>query len=88
MVPVAPFTVVNMVMGAAGVRMRPYLVGTALGLLPGVVVLTLVGDRLRELWRSPDRANILWFALVAVLWLGLAFVLQRVVSRLRRPKPR
>src|SRR5690606_35529008 len=88
MVPVAPFTVVNMVMGAAGVRMRPYLVGTALGLLPGVVVLTLVGDRLRALWRSPDRANILWFALVAVLWLGLAFVLQRVVSRLRRPKPR
>lgn len=86
MVPVAPFTVVNMVMGAAGVRMRPYLAGTALGLVPGVLVMTMVGDRLREVWREPDPMNILWFALVAVLWLGLAFVLQRLVARLRRPQ--
>jgi phosphatidylserine/phosphatidylglycerophosphate/cardiolipin synthase-like enzyme len=86
MVPVAPFTVVNMVMGAAGVRLRAYLAGTAIGLVPGVLVLTMVGDRLREVWRDPDPLNVLWFALVAVLWLGLAFVLQRVVARLRRPK--
>ncbi|HEX2139938.1 MAG TPA: VTT domain-containing protein [Woeseiaceae bacterium] len=86
MVPVAPFTVVNMVMGAAHVRPRAYLAGTALGLLPGVFVMTMVGDRLRELWQNPDPMNILWFALVAVLWIGLAFALQRIVSRLRKRK--
>jgi uncharacterized membrane protein YdjX (TVP38/TMEM64 family) len=86
MVPIAPFTVVNMVMGAARVRMRAYLVGTALGLVPGVFVLTMVGDRLREVWRNPEPMNVLWFALVAVLWLGLAFALQRIVARLRKPK--
>jgi phospholipase D1/2 len=88
MVPVAPFTVVNMVMGAAHVRMRPYLAGTALGLVPGVLVMTMVGDRLREMWRHPDPLNILWFALVAVLWIGLAFVLQRLVARLRSREKR
>ena len=86
MVPVAPFTVVNMVMGAAHVRPRAYLAGTALGLVPGVFVMTMVGDRLRELWRDPDPMNILWFALVALLWIGLAFALQRIVSRLRKRK--
>jgi phosphatidylserine/phosphatidylglycerophosphate/cardiolipin synthase-like enzyme/uncharacterized membrane protein YdjX (TVP38/TMEM64 family) len=86
MVPVAPFTVVNMVMGAARVRLRAYLAGTALGLVPGVFVLTMVGDRLREVWQEPDPMNVLWFALVAVLWLGLAFLLQRIVARLRKPK--
>ncbi len=84
MVPVAPFTVVNMIMGAAHVRPRAYLAGTALGLVPGVFVMTMVGDRLREMWRNPDAMNILWFALVAVLWIGLAFVLQRLVARVRR----
>jgi phosphatidylserine/phosphatidylglycerophosphate/cardiolipin synthase-like enzyme/uncharacterized membrane protein YdjX (TVP38/TMEM64 family) len=88
MVPVAPFTVVNMVMGAARVRPRPYFIGTALGLVPGVFVLTMVGDRLREVWRSPDPLNILWFALVTVLWLGLAFALQRIVARVRKPEGR
>lgn len=88
MVPVAPFTVVNMVMGAAHVRLRAYLVGTALGLVPGVFVMTMMGDRLREMWRHPDPLNILWFALVAVLWIGLAFVLQRLVARLRSREER
>lgn len=86
MVPVAPFTVVNLVMGAAHVRPRAYLAGTALGLVPGVFVMTMVGDRLREMWREPDPMNILWFILVTVLWIGLAFVLQRIVARVRSRK--
>lgn len=86
MVPVAPFAVVNMILGAAHVRLRAYLAGTALGLVPGVLVMTMVGDRLREVWRQPDPMNILWFALVAVLWVGLAFVLQRLVAKVRSRK--
>ena len=84
MVPVAPFTVVNMAMGAAGVRLRIYLPGTLLGLLPGTFVLTMIGDRLRAAWHDPAIGNVLLFAIVIVLWLGLAIVLQRVVSRLQK----
>jgi phospholipase D1/2 len=84
MVPIAPFTVVNMAMGAAGIGSRIYLVGTLLGMLPGTFILTMLGDRLREAWRDPEPGNILLFALVIGTWLGLAFVLQRFVSRLRR----
>ncbi|MEX2495839.1 MAG: VTT domain-containing protein [Woeseia sp.] len=84
MVPVAPFTVVNLAIGAAGVRARVYLAGTFLGMLPGTFILTMLGDRLREAWRDPALANVLLFGLVIGIWLGLAFLLQRFVSRLSR----
>ncbi|HEX5764060.1 MAG TPA: VTT domain-containing protein [Woeseiaceae bacterium] len=84
MVPIAPYTVVNMAMGAAGVSARVFLAGSFLGMLPGTFVLTMLGDRLREAWQEPAPANLVLFALVVVLWLGLAFVLQQVVSRLKK----
>ncbi|MEX2124174.1 MAG: VTT domain-containing protein [Woeseia sp.] len=84
MVPVAPFTVINLTMGAAGVGSRIYLTGTLLGLLPGTFVLTMIGDRLRAAWHDPAAGNVVLFALVMVLWLGLAIVLQRLVSQLQK----
>jgi uncharacterized membrane protein YdjX (TVP38/TMEM64 family) len=84
MVPVAPYTVVNLALGAAGVTQRTFMAGTFLGLLPATFVLTMLGDRLREVWRDPHPANVALVALVIVLWVGLAFALQRLVARLRK----
>jgi uncharacterized membrane protein YdjX (TVP38/TMEM64 family) len=70
-------------MGAAGVPSRTFRAGTFIGLLPGTFVLTMLGDRMREVWRDPEPANVVLVVLVIVLWLGLAFVLQKLVSRLR-----
>jgi len=83
MVPVAPYTVVNMAMGAAGVPSRTFLAGTFIGLLPGTFVLTMLGDRMREVWRDPEPVNVVLVVLVIVLWLGLAFALQQLVTLLR-----
>jgi phosphatidylserine/phosphatidylglycerophosphate/cardiolipin synthase-like enzyme/uncharacterized membrane protein YdjX (TVP38/TMEM64 family) len=83
MVPIAPYTVVNVAMGAAGVPARTFLVGSFIGLLPGTFILTMLGDRMREVWRNPGAGNVLLVVLVIVLWLGLAFALQQLVVRLR-----
>jgi phosphatidylserine/phosphatidylglycerophosphate/cardiolipin synthase-like enzyme/uncharacterized membrane protein YdjX (TVP38/TMEM64 family) len=83
MVPIAPFTIVNMAMGAAGVPATTFLAGTFIGLLPGTFVLTMLGDRMREVWSDPQPVNAVLVVLVIVLWLGLAFVLQQLVTRLR-----
>lgn len=83
MVPIAPYTIVNMAMGAAGVPAGTFLAGSFIGLLPGTFVLTMLGDRMRELWRSPELGNVALVVLVIVAWLGLALVLQRLVVRLR-----
>ena len=39
LLPVAPFTLVNLAAGASGIRFADFLVGTVIGLLPGLVLL-------------------------------------------------
>ncbi|MGB0218540.1 MAG: TVP38/TMEM64 family protein [Sinimarinibacterium flocculans] len=53
MLPIAPFVVVNVVAGSAGVRFRPFAAGTLLGLLPGNLMMTAFGHQLRALLREP-----------------------------------
>jgi phosphatidylserine/phosphatidylglycerophosphate/cardiolipin synthase-like enzyme/uncharacterized membrane protein YdjX (TVP38/TMEM64 family) len=84
MVPVAPYTVVNAALGAVGVGFWPYIAGTLLGLLPGVLALTVLGDRLLQAWRNPEPLNIIWFVLAILVWLSLAIGLQRLVARIKK----
>jgi phosphatidylserine/phosphatidylglycerophosphate/cardiolipin synthase-like enzyme/uncharacterized membrane protein YdjX (TVP38/TMEM64 family) len=83
MVPAAPFTVVNVALGAVGIGFWSYLAGTLLGLLPGVLALTMLGNRLLQAWRNPEPMNVLWFVLAIIVWLSLAIGLQRLVARMK-----
>jgi uncharacterized membrane protein YdjX (TVP38/TMEM64 family) len=44
LVPIVPFPALNYAAGASGVRFVPYLLGTALGVLPGTVAVVVVSD--------------------------------------------
>jgi len=46
LVPIAPFAVVNVVAGAINIKLWHFIVGTALGMLPGALVATVFGDQL------------------------------------------
>lgn len=56
--PVAPFSVVNVLAGAARVGLRPFLLGTALGMAPGIVALTVFGTSLSRALSRPDVASV------------------------------
>jgi len=77
MIPLAPFTFVNLVAGALGVPFRDYMLGTALGLTPGMIIMSLFGRQARQFWHHPSVSGVLIGLGFAVLWLGLTFVLQR-----------
>lgn len=81
-VPIAPFTIVNMLMGASGVAFRDFLIGTALGLLPGIAAFAVVGDRLAEVWREPTPLNVTLVVVAAALWIGVVVGLQFWLNRL------
>jgi len=83
-VPVAPYTVVNVALGAIGIAFWPYLIGTFLGLLPGVLILTVLGDRLLQAWSHPDLVNTGWFLLALATWVALALGLQRLGASLKK----
>jgi len=58
LVPLAPFSVVNVVAGVSEIRLRDFLAGSALGLLPGIALATLLGNQLGALIRRPDATSL------------------------------
>lgn len=46
LLPIAPFAIVNMVAGATHLRLRDFVLGSLLGMLPGVVILGVGVDQL------------------------------------------
>jgi phosphatidylserine/phosphatidylglycerophosphate/cardiolipin synthase-like enzyme/uncharacterized membrane protein YdjX (TVP38/TMEM64 family) len=80
-IPIAPFTIVNLVAGAARLPFRDYLLGTALGMGPGIVALTILGGRLRAALQDPTWPSLALLAAAIVLWLGIALGLQALSNR-------
>ncbi|EIC22389.1 VTT domain-containing protein [Thiorhodovibrio frisius] len=82
-VPVAPFAVLNLVAGVLPLRWRDYLLGTLLGMLPGILALTVFAEGLiAVLGRADPRA--LALLLVGILALaGLAWVGRRLLKDTR-----
>jgi len=77
LVPVAPYTIVNLVAGASHVGWRDYLLGTGLGLLPGLVVTTAFVDRAIAAIRAPGPGTLAALALALAAIMGLAWAIHR-----------
>jgi uncharacterized membrane protein YdjX (TVP38/TMEM64 family) len=75
--PILPFTLVNMTCGAFGVPLRTFVLGTVLGMAPGVLGMTLLGDRLLAVIRQPTVEAILGLVGVAVVLIIVAMFFRR-----------
>lgn len=80
MLPVAPYTVVNMIAGASHIRFRDYMIGTAIGMLPGIALTVTFVHNLAQAIRNPSPGTIVILAVVAVLLVGAALGLQKVLG--------
>lgn len=83
-VPVAPFTIVNVLAGASEIKFRDYTIGTVVGMTPGIVVLTALGGQLAAVLRDPSAGQIVLFVVLGAAWIGLGLGLQRLVNRIER----
>jgi uncharacterized membrane protein YdjX (TVP38/TMEM64 family) len=80
-VPVASYSVVNAVAGASHVRLRDFLLGTALGVAPLIVVAFSFVDRARAAFVEPDLVNYAALAAVTgIIALGAVLVWRRFGS--------
>jgi phospholipase D1/2 len=70
LIPVAPFTVINLVAGSIKIPFRDFAIGTAVGLLPGILAFTLLANRLGQLIRAPTLSNFLWLALIILMFIA------------------
>ena len=77
LLPVAPFSIVNLVAGASHIGWRDFLLGTALGLAPGVVMATVFVDRAIEAIRHPGPVTYLVLCLIAAAIVAAGFAARR-----------
>jgi len=87
MVPIAPFVVVNLVMGAMRIRPHHFVIGSILGFLPGMLAATVLSDQMAA--AAGDRAALNgWTVGAAALAIaGLAWFSKRWLAKAEREEP-
>ena len=75
LLPVAPFSIVNLVAGASRIRFWDFMIGSAIGLLPGMAGISLFTDRLAAMIHKPDipTFSLLVAAIAAIIAAGFSF---------------
>ncbi|HEY6984902.1 MAG TPA: VTT domain-containing protein [Rhodanobacteraceae bacterium] len=81
LLPVAPYSVVSLASGIAGIGRVPYLAGTALGMLPGIVLYALFADRARKVIADPRPLSWAMLLFAAILLVVVALLLRRLRGR-------
>jgi phosphatidylserine/phosphatidylglycerophosphate/cardiolipin synthase-like enzyme/uncharacterized membrane protein YdjX (TVP38/TMEM64 family) len=88
LLPVAPFSIVNLVAGASRLRFRDFVIGSAIGLLPGMVGISLFADRLAATIQKPDIATFAMLAAVVAALIAGGFAFWRWEKRQRNDRLR
>lgn len=83
LVPVVPFVGLSVAAGLAGVPLRAFVIGTAIGIIPGTLIYTWFAHSLLLGSAAASRSAYLQLAGAATLLIALSF-LPAIISRLRR----
>ena len=81
-VPFAPYSPINYLAGALQIRLKDYLLGTAIGIAPGIIVISVFTDQLILALKAPNWTNIALAAMTALgLGLGFWWIRRRMLRR-------
>jgi phospholipase D1/2 len=83
LVPIAPFSIVNLAAGAICIPAVDYLLGTAIGLAPGLIIMSVLGDRAVTLIRQPTLGGVAILVGLLFAAIGISVGLQLFISRRR-----
>lgn len=81
LLPLAPFGVINLIAGISHIRLRDYVIGTVLGLSPGVLLTTLFAHHLLNAIRSPSEQTLGVLLIVVLLLAGFAILVRQWLGR-------
>jgi len=76
-VPVGPFSIVNIVAGASHIRWRDFLLGTLIGLAPGVTAASIFVDRVAAAIREPGTSTFVLVAAAGAALIALVWIIGR-----------
>lgn len=68
LIPLFPFNALNYILGVTRVSTKDYLIGTAIGIIPGTIAFVYFGESLRML--NPIHSMLSLLAIVGLLYIG------------------
>ncbi|MGG1948433.1 VTT domain-containing protein [Trinickia sp. NRRL B-1857] len=77
LLPIAPFTIVNLVAGASHIRLRDFLIGSTLGMVPGIVLTVTFAHQLLNAIRHPSLGSVAAMLAIGLALVGISVMLQR-----------
>jgi uncharacterized membrane protein YdjX (TVP38/TMEM64 family) len=79
--PFAPFVVVNMAAGVSAVRLADFTVGTAIGIVPKILLTAFAGSSVIAALGGRSLVPILLLIVAAVIWIGSGLLAGRWLRR-------
>ncbi len=76
----APYSLFNLVMGISAVKYRDFLIGSALGMLPGFVVRGMIGDSFIHILLNPTWLNMAYLTGGLLLWVAILLGAQKLID--------
>jgi uncharacterized membrane protein YdjX (TVP38/TMEM64 family) len=83
-IPGSPFALVSVAAGASDIRFIDYLIGTAIGIMVPVSVVTVATEQTVRLLTEPSASQVALLAGVIALWIAVAFGAQAVLERIAK----
>lgn len=81
LVPAAPFVAVNMAGGATPMKLRSFLAGTAIGIVPKIVLTATAGASVVNAKGGALVLNLVVLAAVLAIWLGAGLMARKWIKR-------
>ena len=81
MVPIASFGLVNMFAGAVRLRFHHFMIGTALGMAPGIIAAAVFGGELADVFLRADRTQLVKLVGLGIVGLATIGLAMRWVAR-------
>jgi len=82
LLPVAPYTIVNLVAGASHLRLGTFMLGTAIGLVPPLGALTVFSESLYAFVSNPGARSLGVLAILAGVIVAIALALRHMLKKL------
>lgn len=86
MLPVAPFSLVNLVAGISSITVVQFLIGTFLGMFPQMIAKGLVGDSIMQIFKNPSAETVTYLVLGLLFWLAMIIGSQKVAKTYQAKK--
>lgn len=74
LLPIAPYTAVNLALGMLEVSFFAFTVGTFLGTLPGTTIAAFLGHSVLELWQNPNLEHMIYVGLGLCAWVAIIVI--------------